>query len=227
MKKNKTKTELALNILFIGNSFTARNNMPELIAQLTAAHGRKLEHSLISAGGASLRMHWNKGEAQRALASTPFDYVVLQEQSTLPVKNVTRMHENVRLFDETIKAAGAKTVLYMTWSRQHEPQNQQLITNAYSEIGHELGAIVIPVGVAWQRFLAEHSTPNLYDKDDSHPSLAGSWLAACVFFSMLYNESPAGIDAEVIGLNKQDLATLQNVAWRSVSTKREVLPVPQ
>jgi hypothetical protein len=44
---------------------------------------------------------------------------------------------------------------------------------------------------------------------------------------MLYNESPAGIDAEVIGLNKQDLATLQNVAWRSVSTKREVLPVPQ
>jgi len=89
MKKNATDSASALNILFIGNSFTARNNVPELIAQMAAAQGRKLAHSLISAGGASLRMHWNKGEAQRVLAATPFDFVVLQEQSTLPVKNAT------------------------------------------------------------------------------------------------------------------------------------------
>jgi hypothetical protein len=219
--KKRTDSESALDILFIGNSFTARNNMPELIAQLAAVRGRKLHYSLITAGGASLRMHWNKGEAQRTLAASPFDYVVLQEQSTLPVKNAGRMHENIRLFDDVIKKAGATTVLYMTWSRRHEPQNQQLITHAYNEIGAELGAVVVPVGVAWQRFLAAHSSPNLYDKDGSHPSLAGSYLAASVFFSVLYKESPVGIDSELMGLSYSEVTLLQSEAWRAGSEQTE------
>jgi hypothetical protein len=54
------------------------------------------------------------GEALRAIEEQEYDCIVLQEQSTLPVKNARRMHENIRLFDEAIKAAGAQTVLYMT-----------------------------------------------------------------------------------------------------------------
>jgi len=103
-----------LKALFIGNSFTARNDLPGLIARLAAAKGKGLEHRLISAGGASLRSHWNAGEALRAINAGRYDCVVLQEQSTLPVKNARRMHENVRHFDAAIKAAGATTVLYMT-----------------------------------------------------------------------------------------------------------------
>src|SRR5690242_18905047 len=104
----------ALNVLFIGNSFTARNDLPGLVAQLAKARGQRLEHRLISAGGASLRRHWNGGQARAAIENGRYDFVVLQEQSTLPVKNAARMHENVRLFDSAIKAAGAKMALYMT-----------------------------------------------------------------------------------------------------------------
>jgi len=43
-----------MKVLFIGNSFTARNNIPELIAQLAESRGKRLQHRLISAGGASL-----------------------------------------------------------------------------------------------------------------------------------------------------------------------------
>src|SRR5690349_20094570 len=107
-----------LKVLFIGNSFTARNNLPGLIAGLATARGKGLEHRLISAGGASLRTHWNAGEALKAIEGGQYELVVLQEQSTLPVKNARRMHENVRLFDQAIRAAGAKTVLYMTWARR-------------------------------------------------------------------------------------------------------------
>jgi hypothetical protein len=69
----------------------------------------------LSIGGASLPTHWNKGEAVSAIESGRYDYVILQEQSTLPIKNARRMHENVRLFDEPIRASGARTALYMTW----------------------------------------------------------------------------------------------------------------
>src|SRR5262245_12330205 len=129
-----------LRVLFIGNSFTARNDLPGLIAELAAARGKRMEYRLISAGGASLRTHWNAGEALKAIQEGRHDHVVLQEQSTLPVKNAKRMHENIRLFDEAIRARGAKTALYMTWARQHAPESQQAITDAYTSIAREIGA---------------------------------------------------------------------------------------
>ena len=218
MTATTNNSDSTLNVLFIGNSFTARYDLPNLIACLAAARGKRLEHKLISAGGASLRMHWNKGGAQLAISTGDYDYVVLQEQSTLPVKNATRMHENVRLFDESIKAFGAKTVLYMTWARKHEPQNQALITAAYESIGKELGATVIPVGAAWEQCLASPDCPPLHDPDNSHPSQAGSYLAASVFLSVFYNESPEGISTAVNGLSKQDMSFLQRQAWQAVSS---------
>jgi len=202
-----------LKALFIGNSFTARNDLPGLIQQLAATRGKCMQHRLISAGGASLRAHWNAGEALKVIQTEGYDLVVLQEQSTLPVKNSTRMHENVRLFDEAIKAAGSNTVLYMTWARRHAAESQNAITDAYNTIGRELSATVVPVGVVWQRFLQEHDQPVLHDRDQSHPTLAGSYLAACVFFTVLFKESPVGIDAEIAGLTAKDRAPLQKAAW--------------
>ncbi len=211
----RVRGSIPLKVLFIGNSFTARNDLPGLIAQLAAARGKNLEHRLISAGGASLRTHWNGGEAPKAIQECPYDRVVLQEQSTLPVKNVGRMHENLRLFDEAIKVAGAKTTLYMTWARRNAPESQQVISDAYASIGRELDATVVPVGLAWQRFLDKYDQPVLHDKDQSHPSLAGSYLAACVFLAVMFEESPVGIPAEVAGLSEKDVASLQKVAWQT------------
>jgi hypothetical protein len=137
-----------------------------------------------------------------------------QEQSTLSVKNARRTHENVRLFDGAIKAAGARTALYMTWARQNAAESQQAISNTYASVGRELGATVVPVGLAWQRFLRRHDQPVLHDKDQSHPTLAGSYLAACVFLAVLFGESPVGLYAEVAGLGEKDLALLQKAAWQ-------------
>jgi len=199
-------------LLFIGNSFTARNDMPGLLERLAAARGLVLKHHLISAGGASLRMHWNKGEARSAIEGSTYDYVILQEQSTLGFKNPVRMHENVRLFDEAIKASGAKTVLYMTWARKNSPQTQAAITSAYQDIGLELGAIVVPVGSVWQEFMKRHDRPELHDKDLSHPTLAGSYLAACVFLEVVFKQSPVGIANDLKGITKSEIELLQKAA---------------
>jgi hypothetical protein len=206
-------------MLFIGNSFTQRNDLPGLLADLAAARGVRIEHELISVGGASLRSHWNSGRAAKAIETGGYDYVVLQEQSTLPVKNPKRMAENVRLFDELIKRAGSKTVLYMTWARRHTLEAQQAIADAYHSIGAELGATVVPVGLAWQSFLAQHDKPVLHDRDGSHPTLAGSYLAACVFLAVLLNENPVGIESGPDGLEKQDLAALQAAACEHLQTR--------
>jgi hypothetical protein len=203
-----------MRILFVGNSFTARNNLPVLLAGLAEQRGITLEHRLIQAGGASLRQHLNAGTAAAALEAGGYDTVVLQEQSTLPGKNAKRMHENVRDFHDIVTRAGAKTALYLTWARLNQPDGQLAITNAYATIAAELGATLVPAGMVWDRFLRDHDRPVLYDVDGSHPALAGSYLAACVFLVALVQEDPRGIDAPVKGLSDADAALIRDEAWR-------------
>src|SRR5205823_3651040 len=133
-------------------------------------------------------------------------------QSTLPIKNAARMRENVLLFDEAIKAAGAKTALYMTWARKGQGEKQALISKAYTEIGEEIGATVIPAGEAWREFMREHKTPALHDKDGSHPTLAGSYLAACVAFASLFGGSPERLRVKLEGLSEGEMKAIQGVA---------------
>lgn len=72
-----------------------------------------------------------------------------------------------------------------------------------------------PVGLAWQRFLREHEAPALHDRDQSHPTVAGSYLAACVFFAVLFQASPVGAGVKIAGLTGSDQSHLEKVAWET------------
>jgi hypothetical protein len=209
-------------ILFIGNSFTNRNDLPGVLARLAAAAKPpiRLETDRVIANGMALKTHWERGPAREAIRSSKWDYVVLQEQSTLPLKNATRMHEYVRLFDQDIRAGGAETVLYMTWARRHQWERQAELAEAYTSIGESIGAIVVPVGQAWQRLMTERPDLILHDKDNSHPNFAGSYLAACVFFASLFKGSPEGLQTSDLPklepFGPGAASALQQAAWLTV-----------
>ncbi len=201
-----------VRMLFIGNSFTTKNDLPTLLSAIAkAGKGITIESKIISAGGASLRRHWNAGAASR-ITSAKWDYVVFQEQSTLPIKNSNRFHENVREFVPSIKESGAKMVLFMTWARKKEPENQSLLTDSYNKIGKELGASVVPVGTAWQKLIAKHDKPVLHAEDGSHPTVAGSYLAACTFYATLFGGDPTEFETDVGNLTDEERKLLQRIA---------------
>jgi hypothetical protein len=215
-----------IHILFIGNSYTSYYKLPSLVVKIAASsHDRKqVETDMITAGGASLRQHWNKGEALEAIRQRSWNYVVLQEQSTLPIKSPKRFHDSARLFHEEIMKQGAQTVFYLTWARQHAPETQASLTEAYTNIAKELQALVAPVGVAWQTALRENPVLVLHEEDGSHPTPAGSYLAACVFYATLFNDSPVGLAVpENLKLIEADATILQRVAWQTV---QDMLSVP-
>jgi hypothetical protein len=204
-----------VRILFVGNSYTSRNDLPRLVSELAAAAPlpREVHTQAIVAGGASLKRHWNSGKVQAALAAMPWDYVVLQEQSTLPFKSPQRYHESVRLFQPEISRHGAKMVLYLTWSRQQTPERQDEITRAVQAIGAEVGALVVPVGPAWHLAMNRDPRIELYVADGSHPSAAGSYLAACVFLAALFNQKPSGWSvADKLKLDRDTAESLHAVA---------------
>ena len=187
-----------LSVLFIGNSFTQRNDLPGLIAAMAAEVDPPVafRHERVIANGASLRQHWNAGIARAKIEAGGWTHVVLQEQSTLPVKNVQRYLENVRLFHPVIEAAGAQTVLYLTWARRHAPETQLALNEAVGAAAAETGALVVPVGPVWRRVVESGEGPELWDADGSHPSAAGSYLAACVFSRVLLGAVPVSVSEE-------------------------------
>lgn len=237
-------------VLFIGNSYTYFNNLPQLLSGLAASAKppRMIETDMVTAGGATLKLLWSGGKPQAALAGSKWDYVVLQEQSTLGLTRVVdgipqigdpkNFHDAVRLIDPEIKKTGAKPLLYMTWARKDSADKQPLLTDAYQSIGKELGDTVVPVGLAWQAALKARPSFELHVADKSHPTPAGSYLAACVFYATLFGKSPEGLAARITGtiidhtgkvgdsqgelvtLSKEDAAFLQKIAWDTVQTSQ-------
>jgi hypothetical protein len=202
-------------ILFVGNSYTSRHQLPRLVADLVAAAdpSQRVEPVAIVAGGASLRRHWNAGIAQKALAKSTWDWVVLQEQSTLPVKNPQRYHENVRLFASEVAQRDARLALYLTWERQGAA-TQARITQAVEAIAAEMNARVVPVGPAWQRAMQQCPDLALYLDDGSHPTAAGVYLAACVFVVALFDRRPIGSTvSDALGIDGETAEKMQTIAW--------------
>ncbi len=201
-----------VRMLFIGNSFTTNNDLPGLLSTIAkAGKDITIESKIISAGGASLRRHWNAGAAS-TITDENWDYVVFQEQSTLPVKNRDRFHENVREFVPAMKESGAEMVLFMTWARKKEPENQEILTDNYNKVGKELAATVIPAGTAWQKLLAKHDKPALHAKDGSHPTIAGSYFAACTFYATLFGGDPTKLETNIGELTDEERKLLQRIA---------------
>ena len=192
-----------LRVLFIGNSYTYVNMLPEMLQQFAIAgrEPRQLEYEMIAPGGSTLEQKWKGGNSRKTIAQGGWDYVVLQESSGNPITNAASTQEYVRLFDSDIRKAGAKTLLYVTWARKGTPETQARLTEVYSSLAKELGALCCPVGPARARALANQPGLNLYQSDGSHPSAAGTYLAACVFYNVLYHKSPAGLPATVAGKN--------------------------
>ena len=88
-------------VLFVGNSYTTRKDMPTLVA-------RRLMADVLAFGGASLAAHWNRGEVQKRLGAQKWDAVALQDQCTRPLRALKSMQEYVRKFVDEIQAASAK-----------------------------------------------------------------------------------------------------------------------
>jgi hypothetical protein len=177
-----------MRVLFVGNSYTYYNNLAGMVESLSRAAGQPMEARAITRGGATLEQMYAWTQAREVLQSSRWDYVVLQEQSTLglqlwngdwSVNQPDAFHNWVRIWSHAIRQGGARPVLLNTWARKGRGEMQAHLDWAYSAIAKEIGAPLIPAGEAFRTSLAGAPEIELYE-DGSHPSPAGSYLAACV-----------------------------------------------
>lgn len=207
-------------VLFVGNSFTYYNNsLHKHFRELTFASGLfTVENSrarIMTISGGQLPEH--AGGFENVISAEDWDIVVLQGHSLGPISEDTAepFREAARKFAEIARGQGTRPVFFMTWAYKGQPEMTGQLDKAYTDIGSELDAEVVPVGLAFATVTAERPDIALRIEDARHPSLAGTYLAACTFFAALYQQSPEGLDYDA-GLGEETAAYLQHVAWKTV-----------
>ena len=110
---------------------------------------------------------------------------------------------------------GAIPVFFMSWAYADKPEMTAQLAEAYTVAGNANNALVIPAGLAFARALSEQPELNLYVADKRHPTLAGTYLAACVVFAALTGRSPVG-NPYLAGIDAPTAHLLQTVAWETV-----------
>jgi hypothetical protein len=223
-----------LRVLFIGNSYTATNNLPQMIASLALSLGDTLIFDSNTPGGYTFQQHSTNTTTLQKIQASPWDFVVLQEQSQMPSfppsQVQTQVYPYAEVLDSLIHANDSctRTMFYMTWGRKYGDASNcanyaplctyegmsARLRESYSEMAQNLNAEIAPVGPAWWQSRLADSTFNLYSADNSHPAITGTYLAACVFYEALYRKSVVGATFTA-GLTATQATYLQNIAHQT------------
>ncbi len=210
MNSRAAATPIPKRILFIGNSFVDFNGGIDSYLRKMAPN---TVASRIAPGGYTLKHHWNDAKTLDVIRSGGWDVVVLQEQSQTSVVNAADFFDYARKLDSEIKRVGAETILFMTWERPDSIRfgvTTENLARAYQTLGQQLGAKVASAGIAFSRVLHERPTLNLYSRD-GHPTVTGTYLAACVLYQTIFRQSPVG-NSYSAGITEEEKDFLQRIA---------------
>jgi hypothetical protein len=204
-------------ILFIGNSFTYANNMPQMFQTMADTAHISVVTGMHAPGGVSVgdtaqgaMAHMNNPTLFALIRSQKWDFAVIQDNqgrfvedsAVFPSKSmVVQGHLNIM---DSVKANNscAKIILFAGWGwKNGYPQlsntgigiiNRILIN--YVVLNDTMKEVVAPIGEAWKKAVNYLPSVNLWDADDAHPSYAGSYLTASVIFSTIFDTAAKTIN---------------------------------
>ena len=192
-----------MNILFVGNSHTFFNDMPRTFARLwEAGTGEAIRPPmLLCHPGMGFDYHLREYfELRYNLLYGGFDYVVFQQKAH-PFAGEEADFEAGKKLALLAKKAGVTPVFALTWAEADAPEHQAAMDSFHRRLCQETGALLSPVGTAWQLALGtasrlalcEAQRPQLYWQDGQHASVYGDYLVACTHYRLLSGRSALGL----------------------------------
>lgn len=199
-------------VLFLGNSYIYTNNLPLLVQQIATSMGDTLIYDENTIGGYTLQAHSTDVTSINKINAQAWDVVILQEQSQRPAFDpsqvATDTYPYAKKLDSMIRnhRPCTETMFFMTWGYKNGDAGncaayppictylgmQQRLRESYLQMAQDNNAIVSPVGAAWKQVRDSFPSIDLYSPDESHPSISGTYLAACVFYASIFHKNPIG-----------------------------------
>jgi hypothetical protein len=222
-------------LLWVGNSFFYYNNsMHGHVGQILSTvgmRGTRATSATISGSGINwhdVAAHFKPGgvasysfvgdnEVRFNKFERPFDAVLMMDCSQCPVHPQLQsvFYEFAKKHSDTVRSNGAEPAFFMSWAYADKPEMTQQLAAEYIKAGKQNNALVVPAGIAFANSIAKRPDINLYIADKRHPSLAGTYLGACVVAASVYKKNPVGSTYNA-GLPADVAAHLQAVAWETV-----------
>lgn len=220
-----------LKVLFLGNSYTYVNNLPQLVHDIALANGDTLVFDSNCPGGHTFNNHFNNATSISKINSQAWDNVILQAQSQEPSFSPAQVAAQTLPYaiklDSIIQHNNdcTETVFYETWGRKNGDASncgayppictylgmQNRLRSSYKLFADTTKSVMAPAGEAWRKSIALNPTLELYSSDQSHPSLEGSYLTACVFYEVLFHKSVLS-NTYTAGVSSTNVSFLQQIA---------------
>lgn len=157
--------------------------------------------SSVAFGNYSLEDHWNRGDAQRAIASARWDLVVLQQGPSALPESRALLIEYVTRFAGEIRKIGGRPGIYMVWPPMSREPEWDAVTASHVAAAEAVDGLLLPGGEALRAVRAGTLAIPLFEGDDFHPSLAGTYAVALVIYARAAGVSPVGLTARAGGFS--------------------------
>jgi hypothetical protein len=223
------------SLIWVGNSFFYYNNgIHGVVGRLLAERGGSGHRStLVGIGGSGLNWHDVRsylgpgglasysfvGDNEIRFNDTrarKFDAMLMMDCSQCPIHPQLGplFHEFAARHSEAARSFGTHPALFMSWAYDDKPEMTGQLAAEYVKAGKANDALVVPAGLAFAASKASRPDIALTVADKRHPTVAGTYLAACTVAASLYKVNPVG-SAFTAGLPADIAAHLQSVAWET------------
>ena len=172
----QTKDELRL--LFIGNSLTYSNNLPNLVLSEAQKDRRDITTEMIALPNYALVDHWNDQSIQKAIAQGNYDFVIVQQGPSSQDFGRQVLIDYGKRIKDLCDQHDSQLMFFMVWpAKAYYYTFEKVIKNHY-DAAEANNALVCPVGLKWKELNDNDPNSGLYGPDGFHPSKKGSEFAA-------------------------------------------------
>ncbi|WP_242118477.1 SGNH/GDSL hydrolase family protein [Aestuariivivens sediminicola] len=177
-----------VNILFVGNSLTYTNNLPQQVKKMAKRRGVILDFEMIAFPNYAIADHWNEGKVQNLINSKSFDYVILQQGPSSQPDGRAMLLEYGKKYNALCHVNDSKLCFFMVWPSLHYYHTFEDVIKNYKDAAALNNAILLPVGQVWRDYFNKTDDFHYYDSDGFHPSKEGSYKAAEVIVAYLFKD---------------------------------------
>ncbi|HYW10665.1 MAG TPA: SGNH/GDSL hydrolase family protein [Longimicrobium sp.] len=184
-------------ILFIGNSLTYFNGLPQMFAALADSAGQtppRVEEVAYPDFG--LQQHWEDGRAADAIRAGCWDVVVLQQGPSSLADSRANLLDYVGRYAQLIRERGGQTALFSVWPAAARQGDFDRAIESYALAAQAVDGVLLPAATAWLQAWAREPDLALY-ADGLHPTPQGSYLAAAVMVGRLYGQPQVRVPARL------------------------------
>ena len=169
-----------MKLLFIGNSHTYYNSLPETVARLLDTTGYKPHVTMLAEGGKGLTYHLSSTNVAFNVRCGKYDVVVAQDRASSfePIA----FREAAKALKEMVERQGSQFLLYMPWAGRNNRAAQRAMTEVYHSFCRANGCQMAPVGEVFTRILQTESPDAIFREDGNHATPFGSYIAAVTIF---------------------------------------------